>query len=225
MLYSKYLIFNYINIIESPIYSCADESYPPNKLNYIVVFKSSNNHNNDNKQKSIVEENKFKIPTFIVTKVEETFKESQIERLDYVLKHFKKNLINYYIKKLNDINKSIRFYLPDYKRFTSNIKYEDNYKMFQTPMRDILIKYGQKNKGSNENILNKIDIIKPRWRFIYVLYLSKTYREIIEEYYNSKAYKKDIEKMKTSFKKKKYEMLGDKNNKFNFISLMENGKK
>lgn len=45
------------------------------------------------------------------------------------------------------------------------------------------------------------------------------------EYFGSKEYKQDIERMDNDFEKRIYETLGDKTSEYNFISLMESGRK
>ena len=163
----------------------------------------------------IISQKIYTRPTFIVRRVEKK------ERLDYVLKRFKRNVIKHYITSLNKTNKDLHFYLPDYKHFTSNIKYRDNYNMFQISMEEIIKQYGNKNKGSNEKKLKRLNNL----RFTFYPFLKKTYKTIIMEYFGSKEYKQDIERMDNDFEKRIYETLGDKTSGYNFISLMESGRK
>ncbi len=163
----------------------------------------------------IISQKIYTRPTFIVRRVEKK------ERLDYVLKRFKRNVIKHYITSLNKTNKDLHFYLPDYKHFTSNIKYRDNYNMFQISMEEIIKQYGNKNKGSNEKKLKRLNNL----RFTFYPFLKKTYKTIIMEYFGSKEYKQDIERMDNDFEKRIYETLGDKTSEYNFISLMESGRK
>ena len=163
----------------------------------------------------IKDQKMYTLPNFIVRRVEKK------ERLDYVLKRFKRNVIKHYITTLNKTNKDLHFYLPDYKHFTSNIKYRDNCNMFQISMEEIIKQYGNKNKGSNEKKLKRLNNL----RFTFYPYLKKTYKTIILEYFGSKEYKQDIERMDNDFEKRIYETLGDKTSEYNFISLMESGRK
>ena len=90
------------------------------------------------------------------------------KRKDYILKKFKVKSSKYLIERLNQNDKKIKFYKLNFKYFTQNINYNQNYNWFFFKVKDIITLKNEKNKkailkfekilkrSSNLNEINKL---------------------------------------------------------------------
>jgi hypothetical protein len=68
------------------------------------------------------------------------------KRKDYILKKFKVNSSKYLIERLNQNDAKIKFYKLNFKYFTQNINYNQNYIWFFFKVKDIITLKNEKNK-------------------------------------------------------------------------------
>lgn len=122
-------------------------------------------------------------------------KEKVVEdRKDYLIKQIKTRVGKYFIQILNSKCKNkFHFYLPDSKKFTRNSNITKNKKWFTWSIKQILLKYDKKTKKSNKSIISKMELDPRNFNDILII-LSKTYEELIIDYFNSEKFEKDVNK-------------------------------
>ena len=103
------------------------------------------------------------------------------KRKDYILKKFKVKSSKYLIERLNQNDAKIKFYKLNFKYFTQNINYNQNYSWFSFKIKDIISLKNEKNKKAilkfekkikKSNNLNEINKL-----------LNITYYDYLQYYY------------------------------------------
>jgi len=102
------------------------------------VFKDYNNFNNELNEKK------------------NDINKTNIQRKDYILKKFKVKSSEYLIKKLNENDEKIKFYKLNFKYFTQNINYNQNFDWFKYKVKEIIILNHKKNNKAIIKLESKI---------------------------------------------------------------------
>ena len=150
-------------------------------------------------------------------------------RVDDAKKHFKVAISKFATETINSLIKKSKLpsrlkktiHLPNFKKFTSNVKELDNYEFLSYDMKTIFI-YGKDEENlqmKNEEIISKILNYKKNPKEIEAIkeFLSKKYEEIIQDFYRSENFIKFKEKNLTNFFSQGIKILKQ-------IDLLENDK-
>jgi hypothetical protein len=113
------------------------------------------------------------------------------------IKHFKKKVIVYCVKRLNYLGRKykLKFYMPKIKTFIRNVSVKKNEMLLGMTLHKILLKYDNECR-SNNNAIERSEEFQNINDF-----LNKTFEQLIISYTKSNMYKNHIRNLEIKYKK------------------------